>query len=165
VLQAGVDPATFQQASQRVAELAAAIAHADAEVQTRRQRLGRTHLAYEQAVQEARKAIEFPQGVTLLVGLLAAVVWFLVAFVLVDALWYVGLITGIVLTVVTWPLHRRWMGTQGHELIKLQDAQQTIGQADAALEDALVRRDDCKLEQELRQSQVAGFRDTTAAKA
>jgi DNA-directed RNA polymerase subunit RPC12/RpoP len=156
VLQADVDAARLELTSKRLAELAPALAEADEEVQMRRARLGRTHLAHAQALQEARQALEWPQGATLAVGLLASVVWFLVAFEWEGMLWYIGVVVGLVLVVLTWWLHRRWMHVDKLQQTRMQEALQTIEQADAALSDALARREDCRLEQELHQAQIVG---------
>ena len=156
VLGAAADGRVFQAAGQRLAELEVAIADAEDEVESRQEQVRRAEAAYGQTVLEAHHAITLPQARALAIGLVAALVWFLVAFVLENIAWYVGLVVGVGLILLTADSHRMWQRIEEQGRRRMRDAHQTIELAQAGLVESRAHLEDRALERELCQGQVAG---------
>lgn len=155
VLNAAANGHVFQAADQRLAELEVAIADAEDEVESRRELVRRAEAAYGQTILEAQHAITLPQARTLVVGLAAALVWFLVVFVLENVAWYVGLVVGVGLVLLAADSHRVWQRTEEQGRRRMRDARQTIELAQAGLVESQAHLEDRALECELCQRQVA----------
>ena len=148
----GVAP---QIAAAHVRDLESAATSADAQIEASREQAKTAAEAHERKVRSAQRAIAAPQSRTLAAGMAAALVVFLVAFVVEDALWYLGLVLSALLVLLTRMAYRRWQGTESQALAGLEESRQVVQQAQNSLEESLAIQDDRRLEQELWQARAA----------
>ena len=154
----GLDMASAQVTEERLTELGRLITEAEEEVLASGEGLEEAKLAYQARRAEAQGVTEPPQNRTYMAGLLALVAWFLVWFALEDIEWYVTLAIAILLIFVTWAFYRRWQDAEVWTQGQLQQVRRTVEEAEADVSEASARLEDCTLERELRQMEVASYR-------
>ncbi len=158
ILAARVGATDVGLAADRTDALEVAIADADDEVDARKEQLRRAQSAYQSEVRAFHEAIQGPQALTLAVGLLAAVLWFLVAFVLEGLLWYLGLVAALLLLLLIRAMHHRWQHTEQRMHVRLSESRQVVQQAELGVQESQARHDDSVLERELWQAKVSNQR-------
>jgi len=144
-----VDKAAFQVAERRLAYLERAIADEENEVEAHRRSLEEALSAAQDLKKRYQDAVSPFQNRTYVGSLLSLVSWLFVFFVLENIEWYVGLAMAIALTFVARGFHRQWMEVERQLRSELRDAAQAVEQAETDLSEALARREDHILEQEL----------------
>jgi membrane protein implicated in regulation of membrane protease activity len=145
-------------AGEKTDALEVAVADADHEVEAQQEQLRRTQSAYRSEVQAFGEAIQGPQAWTLAAGLLAAVMWFLVVFVLEGLPWYLGLVAAVLLSFLAREVHRRWQGTEQRMQLRIAELGQMIEQAQVGVQEAQAHREDAYLERELWQAKASNQR-------
>jgi len=155
IVAAGGGAAEVGLAGDKTDALEVAVADADDEVEARQEQLGRAQSAYRSEVRAFHEAIQGPQAQTLAVGLLAAVVWFLVAFVVEGLLWYFSLIAAVLLLLLTREMLCKWQRTEQRMHVRLGESRQVIEQAEVGVRESQARRDDGVLERELWQAKAS----------
>ncbi len=165
ILQTPLDGPAVQVVGRRLTELETAIPDADDQVEAKRAQLSQAQSAHQQAIRESHQAIAGPQNWTLAVGFVAVAVFFLVAFVLERAEWYLALALTVLLVLAARNFYLRWQRVEGRARARLQDVRETIAQAESGLNASLTRREDCVLERELCQKQVSYYRSTSAPRS
>jgi len=145
-------------AGDKTEALEAAAMDADHQVEQQQEQLRRVQSAYRSEVQAFEEAIQAPQARTLASGLLAAVMWFLVAFVLEGLPWYLGLVAAVLLSFLAREMHRGWQGTEQRMHVRLGELSQMIEQVQASVAEAQARREDVYLERELWRAKASNQR-------
>jgi len=156
----GLSGVPVQAAEQRLAELDAMIAQAEADVQAKHVQLEATRGAREVRRAEVQAVIAPSQNWTYLTGIAAAGAWFLVWFVLEDIAWLLALSVGILCLVLSWAFHSRWLGAESWAKEELHQLRGAIEESEAELSDAYLRLQDRVLERELRQRVLAAVRSS-----
>jgi hypothetical protein len=158
ILAAGGGVADVGLATHKTDALEVAIAGAEDGVQAREEQLRRTQSALQSEMQAFREAIQGPQAETLALGLLAAVMWFLVAFVLEGLLWYFGLLAAALLVLLAGGTYRGWQHTEQRMQARVGEFKQMIEQAQVEVQEAQALREDSLLERELWRAKASNQR-------
>ena len=135
----------------RASELAGTIAESEHVIALDREKLAAARRDYASAKAAAQQAIVGPQNLTFALGLLAALSWLLVLFVLKGVSWNAGLASAIVFLVAARVARHRWETAEREAWRGLQAAKVAIAQLRDHLQGTAQRLQDHHLEHELYQ--------------
>jgi DNA-directed RNA polymerase subunit RPC12/RpoP len=156
----GLNGVSVQTAEQRLNELDRLIGQAEDAVEEKHGQLEVARAAYQARRAEVQEIVAPAQNRTYLTGLIAVAALFLVWFVFEGLGWLLALGVGITSLLSSWAFHSKWLGAEAWGKGELAQLRKRTEESEAGLSDAYMQLEDCVLERELRQRQLAGRRSS-----